>query len=76
MSIVVSGATTISANDFQTSYGNAVVFFSSTNITQSCSATVFVTGLTPGTNTFKIQYYNGGNTGRWGQRALTITALT
>jgi len=76
MSVAISGATTISAATFATTYGNAAFYFSSGNVTVTCSGTFLVTGLTPGTNTFKLQYSGNGNTSRWGNRHLTVTAVT
>jgi hypothetical protein len=76
MSVAISGATTLTAGNFAANYGRASQYFSTSNITTSMSATIFVTGLTAGTNTFTAQYQNSNNTGRWSSRNLTVTALT
>jgi hypothetical protein len=76
MAPAVSGATTISAATVAGSFGLASQYFSTSNINTGKAATIFLTGLTAGTNTFTAKYANTNNTGRWFSRNMTVTALT
>jgi hypothetical protein len=76
MAPAVSGATTISAATVAGSFGAATQYFSTSNINTGKAAIIFLTGLTPGTNTFTAKYSNTANTGRWFSRNMTVTALT
>jgi hypothetical protein len=71
MSVEVSGATTLTANDqFAMSH-----FSSPANITASQSAVVYLASLTAGANTFTAKYRVGSGTGSWTNRRLIVQAI-
>lgn len=70
LGVAVSGSSTVAASAVtQTSSAGA-------SITASLSTSFLLTGLTPGSNTFKLQYKNDGGT-NWHflDRAITVIAL-
>jgi len=68
MAIGVSGATTIAAS-------NATGISAVGSAEQLLSGTIILTGLTPGENTFYIQYHNdGGGTWNYRQRMIKVYA--
>jgi hypothetical protein len=66
-SYAVSGATTLAASD-------TMGFSGSTSGTQGTTVSL-QTGLTPGSNTFTMQYRTGGGTGTFYNRALFVYPL-
>jgi hypothetical protein len=69
MSVAVSGAGTVAAND------NWYVYSEITNYT-SCSYAFVITGLTAGTNTFTLQYRQGSaTTGTYINRSIIVQGI-
>lgn len=67
-SFAISGATTVAASDnFALLYRAAAI-----NAPHRASACLIVTGLTPGSNTFTMQYRVGGATGTFSNRQLAV----
>lgn len=71
VAVAVSGATTVAASDdeclrYQAYGGNAG---------HRGATSVMFTGLTPGTNTFTMQYHVDGGTGTFQRRRLIVIAL-
>jgi len=69
-SVAVSGASTIAATD-----NYCVGHYKGSLATLEMGTTVIVPGLTPGTNTFTLQYNNGAGTGTFADRGLTVQGI-
>jgi len=72
MSVAVSGATTITADTFETNFGaarNAVATFG------TVCRTVIISGLTAGTNTFTLNYLVAAGTGTWAYRSINVRGV-
>jgi len=71
ISVSVSGATTLAAADAQSAAANV----GGVNYGQSLNRTQIITGLTPGTNTFTLNYRVGAGTGSHNNRDITVVGL-
>lgn len=72
MAPAVSGASTIAASDAN----SRTISAGNSGIGMVLHRRFKMTGLTPGTNTFKMQYKaNGGGTWTWGDRDVTVERL-
>lgn len=72
ISVAVSGATTIAASDDRSARGRS----QGVSQTETQSATFIITGLTSGSNTFKMQYRTtAGTTWFYANRYITVTPL-
>lgn len=70
-SVDISGATTVAASDT-----NSGLATPGTNTGRFLAyRTVIITGLTPGTNTFKMMYRTDSSNHTWEKRAIEVTAL-
>jgi hypothetical protein len=69
-SFEVSGATTIAASDNRACY----VDLAASEIVRTCTVTL-QTGLTPGSNTFKMVYRAGGGSASFAYRHIVVMAL-
>jgi len=72
MSIAISGATTLSADTFETTWGAAR---NALGTLQTASRTYAISGLTAGTNTFTLNYLVAGGTGTWAARSITARGI-
>ena len=73
ISVAVSGATTIVAADVNGTTGSATA---APGFAIALARRFKITGLTPGSNTFTMQYRtNGGGSFTWEYRALTVEAI-
>lgn len=70
MSIAVSGATTLAAND-----NNSLAWYSTIFDSRNYSQTFILGGLTPGTNTFTLAYRVSANTFWHGKRRLWVKGI-
>lgn len=71
VSFAVSGASTVAASD-----ANAVNSrLTTATATQNLGFTLLLTGLTPGSTTFTMQYRTGSNTGTFSNRHLAVVPL-
>lgn len=71
ISVAVSGATTIAANDTNAVSGVEAVAVSNVSLAR----TFILTGLTPGSNTFTLKYKVDGGNYSFLNRSLVITVL-
>ena len=65
MGFAVSGATTLAASD-------NLAALATTDLIDGCAATFFVTGLTPGINTFTAKFRVSGGTGCFQRRHIIV----
>jgi hypothetical protein len=70
VSVAVSGATTVAANDTD------ALTYASTTFGSSMSRDILIDGLTPGSNTFTMKYRTTANTLNAGRRTISVTPLT
>ena len=72
MTLAISGATTITGNSFESTYGAAR---NSANVQTTASRTYAISGLTAGTNTFTLNYIVAGGTGTFIARSMTAKGV-
>lgn len=72
MAVAISGATTVSGDTFEITWGAAR---NSANSSTTASRTYLISGLTAGTNTFALNYLVAGNTGTYVARNITARGL-
>ena len=71
MSVAVSGASTVAANDNWGVWNDATA----ANIFQSAANTAVITGLTGVTNTFTLQYLTSSSTGKFRYRNICVEGI-
>jgi hypothetical protein len=72
MAVAVSGATTVSGDTFETTWGAART---NANASTTASRTYVISGLTAGTNTFALSYLVAGSTGTYVFRSITARGI-
>jgi hypothetical protein len=72
VAVAVSGATTLAAADAN---GGCIEAHDTDPLSMVVTKVVYLTGLTAGVNTFKMQYRVSGGTGTYAARAIGVVAL-
>lgn len=75
VSVAVSGATTVAASDANSSAFSSSNSAASTSYSGMCTRSVYLTGLTPGSNTFTVKYRCDGSTWTFLNRTVAVLAL-
>ena len=75
VSVDVSGATTLAANDTNSSAFSSSNSAASTSYSGMCTRSVYLTGLTPGSNTFTLKYRCDGGTWTFLNRTILVLSL-